>query len=179
MTARETYTAGALVVRYDDGARTVTTWDATGQVTSTRAYTAEEDAAADAAAEAAQAAEAEAIRYAVDRAILDVIRHVSETAHADGEAWVQPVGAHDAYPAGITVTHGGKTWESLTPANVWAPGVTGWREVVAEGYPAWVQPLGAQDAYALGAKVTHKGQTWTSTAPANVWEPSVYGWSPA
>ena len=42
----------------------------------------------------------------------------------DGDPWVQPTGAHDAYAKGITVTHGGKTWESLTPANVWTPGVS-------------------------------------------------------
>lgn len=46
----------------------------------------------------------------------------------DGDPWTQPTGAHDAYAKGITVTHGGKTWESLTPANVWPPGVSGWRE---------------------------------------------------
>jgi len=33
----------------------------------------------------------------------------------DGDPWTQPTGAHDAYAKGITVTHGGKTWESLTP----------------------------------------------------------------
>ena len=126
---------------------------------------------------ARQAAADDAVRVAVDRAILDAIRHASESAHTDGEGWVRPVGAHDAYPAGITVTHDGKTWESLIPANVWAPGVSGWREVVAEGHPAWVQPTGAHDAYDAGAVVTHAGQTWTSTVGGNVWEPGVYGWT--
>lgn len=95
----------------------------------------------------------------------------------DGAPWAQPQGAHDAYPTGATVAHGGKTWESLIPANVWQPGVSGWREVVVEGPAAWVQPTGAHDSYALGAQVTHGGQTWTSTVPANVWEPGVYGWT--
>lgn len=105
---------------------------------------------------------------------------LAATAPADGEPWRQPTGAHDAYPTGRTVTHGGKTWENLTPANVWEPGVTGWREVTAgNDWPDWVQPLGAQDAYPLGAQVTHNGQHWTSTAPANVWEPGVYGWTAA
>ena len=45
---------------------------------------------------------------------------------ADLAAWVQPLGGHDAYPVGARVTHNGKTWESTTPANVWAPGVYGW-----------------------------------------------------
>lgn len=126
------------------------------------------------AARAAQAA-AEA-KAAEDRAILDAIAHTSATAHVDGQAWTQPTGAHDAYALGATVTHNGKTWESLTPANVWAPGVSGWREVVAEGPAAWVQPTGAHDAYPLGAQVTHNGKTWTSTVAANIWEPGVYGW---
>lgn len=39
---------GALVARHDDTARTVTTYGPTGQVTETRPYTAQENAAADA-----------------------------------------------------------------------------------------------------------------------------------
>ena len=96
---------------------------------------------------------------------------------ADGDQWVAPTGAHNAYPQGTVVTHQGKTWESLIPNNVWTPGVSGWRENVADGYPAWVQPAGAHDAYAKDAKVTHKGRIWTSTAASNVWAPGVYGWT--
>ena len=65
----------------------------------------------------------------------------------DGEEWTQPTGAHDAYPLGATVTHKGKQWENLTPANVWEPGVSGWREVAGEDedgtptVPEYVQPL--------------------------------------
>ena len=57
------------------------------------------------------------------------------------------------------------------PPTVWAPGISGWREVVAEGPAAWVQPTGQHDAYPLGAQVTHNGRTWTSTVAANVWPP--------
>lgn len=46
-------------------------------------------------------------------------------------AWVQPLGAHDAYAKGARVRHNGKTWESTIAANVWAPGVYGWQEVAA------------------------------------------------
>ena len=95
----------------------------------------------------------------------------------DGDQWVAPTGAHNAYQQGGIVTHQGKTWESLIPNNVWTPGVSGWRENVADGYPAWVQPAGAHDAYAKDAKVTHKGRVWTSTAANNVWAPGVYGWN--
>ena len=101
----------------------------------------------------------------------------------EGDEWRQPTGAHDAYPTGWEVEHNGKRWVSLTPANVWEPGVSGWREVVEDnddgtpGIPAWVQPTGAHDAYPVGAKVTHNGATWENTTPANVWEPGVYGWN--
>lgn len=105
-------------------------------------------------------------------------RYVTAIGRADGAAWVQPTGAHDAYPANSTVTHGGKTWETLTPANVWQP-PTNWREVVTGGgAPAWVQPTGATDAYAKGAKVTFEGKVWESVIAANTWSPTAYpaGW---
>ena len=41
-------------------------------------------------------------------------------------AWVQPTGAHDAYPIGAEVGYGGQFWRSSIGANVWAPGVYGW-----------------------------------------------------
>lgn len=117
---------GALVARHDDTARIVTTYDETGAVASSRPYTAAENTAADAAeAAAAEQAAAEA-KAAEDRAILDAIAHTSASAHADGETWTAPLGAHDAYPLGAKVTHKGKTWTSTTAANIWEPGVYGW-----------------------------------------------------
>ena len=104
-------------------------------------------------------------------------QYVTAIGRADGDQWVAPTGAHNAYPQGGIVTHQGKTWENLIPNNVWEPGVSGWRENVADGYPAWVQPSGAHDAYAKDAKVTHKGRIWTSTAANNTWEPGLYGWT--
>ena len=51
----DTYTGGVLRERRDDATRTVTTYDATGTVTSTRPYTAAENTDADArAADAAR-----------------------------------------------------------------------------------------------------------------------------
>ncbi len=175
--SNDIYREGSLAERWDDAARTVTTYGATGQVTETRPYTAPENAAADAAEQARAAAAAARARAELADAILDATAALMEGAHTDGAAWVQPTGAHNAFPKGATVTHNGKDWESLTPANVWPPGVTGWREVVAEGPAAWAQPLGAHDAYPLGATVTHKGKTWTSSIAANVWKPGVYGWA--
>ena len=115
---------------------------------------------------------------ATDRAILDATASLMTGAHADSQPWVQPTAAHDSYPLGITVTHDGKTWENLTPANVWQPGVSGWRELVAQGYPAWVQPSGAHDAYKTGDRVSFEGSDYESTIAGNVWSPSAYpaGW---
>lgn len=107
----------------------------------------------------------------------DYLRAVGRT---DGAAWVQPLGAHDAYPEGYMVTHDGKTWESLTPANVWEPGTSGWREVVEEGSgpPAFVPPTGAHDAYAAGDRVTFQGSVYESLISGNVYSPTAYpaGW---
>ena len=97
----------------------------------------------------------------------------------EGEQWRQPTGAVDAYPEGWEVTHNGKTWVSLTPANVWEPGVSGWREVVEEGAtPEWVQPTGAHDAYQTGDHVMFEGAEYVSLIDGNTWSPTAYpqGW---
>lgn len=65
----DTYRDGVLVARHDDTTRIVTTYDATGAVTSSRPYTTAKNAAADAAA-AAEAARAE---RAADRAAVKAI----------------------------------------------------------------------------------------------------------
>ena len=58
---------------------------------------------------------------------------------ADASAWpeyIQPTGAHDAYPLGYVLTDGGRVWRSLIAANVWRPGSQGaerlWEDVTAE-----------------------------------------------
>lgn len=171
------YTGGILRERWDDETRTYTAWDEDGVQTEQRPYTAEENTRADAEAEA-EARWQESVRLAeAQNALVVASIALAEAAHPEpGGAWTQPTGAHDAFAKGAIVTHGGKEWVSLIPFNVWEPGVSGWREVVAEGYPAWVQPTGGHDAYPLGARVTHNGQDWESTAAANVWEPGVFGW---
>jgi hypothetical protein len=95
--------------------------------------------------------------------------------------WIQPLGAHDAYPLGAKVLFEGDVWESTINANVWAPGVTGWKNLTGttpETYAAFVQPTGAHDAYNIGDKVTFEGHLWESLINANVWSPTVYpaGW---
>ena len=115
------------------------------------------------------------------RAMDDIARSVlAAQGITDGDEWVQPTDATNAYPKGWTVTHGGKTWVSLTPANVWEPGVSGWREVVDESgaAPEWVQPTGAHDAYQTGDTVTFEGQEYVSLIDGNTWSPTEYpqGW---
>ena len=44
--------------------------------------------------------------------------------------WKQPLGAHDAYNKPDRVLWNGKVWETTINANVWAPNVTGWREII-------------------------------------------------
>ena len=96
----------------------------------------------------------------------------------DGDVWKQPTGAHDSYPAGAKVTYLGKVWLNTTPANVWVPGVSGWREFSEPGaVKPWKQPTGSHDVYNIGDKVLYTGKTWESTTAANVWAPGVYGWN--
>ena len=44
-------------------------------------------------------------------------------------AWVQPLGAQDAYKIGDKVTYGGFTWISTADNNVWQPGIYGWDKI--------------------------------------------------
>lgn len=120
-----------------------------------------------------------AISTAPGRIAEENIRYLDAIGRVDGGQWAQPEGAHDAYPQAWVVEHNGKDWESLIPANVWEPGVSGWRELVApeEGPAAWVQPSGAHDAYKKGDRVSHLGGVWISTTDGNIWAPGVYGWT--
>lgn len=43
--------------------------------------------------------------------------------------WRQPTGGHDAYSKDAKVSHNGQHWMSDVDANVWEPGVYGWRAV--------------------------------------------------
>ena len=115
------------------------------------------------------------------RAMDDIARSVlAAQGQVEGDEWVQPTDATNAYPKDWTVTHDGKTWVSLTPANVWPPGVSGWREIVDEsaGAPEWVQPTGSHDAYQTGDTVTFEGQEYKSLIDGNTWSPTAYpqGW---
>ena len=114
------------------------------------------------------------------QAMDDIARSVlAATGQVEGGEWVQPTDATNAYPKDWTVSHGGKAWVSLTPANVWEPGVSGWREFVDEGtVPAWVEPTGAHDAYNTGDRVMFDSSVYKSLIDNNTWSPQVYpqGW---
>ena len=119
--------------------------------------------------------QAELDGQALDRAALDALASVVNS-RPDGQPWVRPTGAHDAYKLGATVTHLGKTWRALVPFCVWEP-PTAWREETT-GPPAWVQPTGAHDAYKTGDRVTFEGAVYESLIDANTWSPTAYpaGW---
>ena len=111
------------------------------------------------------------------RAMDDIARSVlAAQGQTDGGEWVQPTDATNAYPKDWTVTFDGKTWVSLTPANVWQPGVSGWREIVEEGDtpPEYVQPTGGHDAYNTGDLVTFEGVVYKCVIDNCVWSPTDY-----
>lgn len=91
-----------------------------------------------AAAEAAQIAE----QYLDARDGTEPVEDATTLADAAAwPAWVQPTGAHDAYPAGRIVSHGRKLYRSLIAANVWEPGAETvpsglWEEVTAADAPS-------------------------------------------
>lgn len=109
----------------------------------------------------------------------DMLRKQRETSGDErGDEWQAPDGAHNAYPLGWEVQYDGRLWISLVHGNVWAPGESGWREVVAdeEAPPLWVQPSGAHDAYQKGDRVTHDEAAWMCIVDNCVWAPGIYGW---
>lgn len=117
-------------------------------------------------------------------------RYLDAVGRTDGTAWVQPTGAHDAYPEGAVVINDGKEWVSLISGNVWMPGnpddpqsYRWWREVTdgddggdegdeESGVSAW-DPNGKD--YAVGEQVTFEGKTY-ECRQAHTSQP---GWTPA
>ena len=65
--------------------------------------------------------------------------------------WVQPTGAHDAYPKGARVLHKDTVWVNQIDANVWEPGSVGAETLwLKEG----AQPPATEPAWAAGVKYT-------------------------
>ena len=165
--------------RRDDTARTVTTYDETGAVASTRPYTEAENAAADEELAAQEDAAAQVDRFAaVESAVL-------ATVDLTAKPWTPVTGAHDAVPPqaervmddGHTYRNISGQWLSHSPYE-YPRGYECLDCEPAGEWPQWVQPQpGVVDPYAKDAKVTHKDQRWTSNLDGNVWEPGVYGWT--
>lgn len=98
----------------------------------------------------------------------------------EGDEWIQPTSAADAYPLGWITAHGGKMWTSLVGGNVWEPGTSAWRELASDPdvAPEWIQPTGGHDAYNTGDRVTFEGAEYVSKIDGNTWSPTAYpaGW---
>lgn len=81
--------------------------------------------------------------------------------------YVQPLGAHDAYPKGAYITFKGKMYKSLIPANVWTPAAyaRGWEQVAGKDVPTPPATPAAPawetgKAYKVGDLVAYKGKTY-------------------
>lgn len=104
-------TAGRITSAHDDITRTVTTYDETGAVTSTRPYTAGENAIADAAV--ADAARLDSIEQRLAR----IEAHLWPPVDPDAEvpATVPTMADYGGvWPAGRLLSDGGKVWRNVT-----------------------------------------------------------------
>lgn len=114
--------------------------------------------------------EREVLRDAPNQANKLAKEYAEAIGRVEGDEWSQPTASFDSYPSGSIVTHNGLSWISTAPANVWEPGVSGWR--VYGQVSDWIQPSGAHDAYTTGERVMYQNDEWESTIDGNVWEPS-------
>lgn len=177
----------------DDTTRTVTAYDETGKVTSTRPYTADENAAAD--------------RTVADAATLTDV--LARLARIEAHLWPSqpdPTSTESVptmadyggiWPADGLLLDGGKVWRNVTtvPLTTAPSGFHGttsqWDRLFVEvvmavpepepsEWPAW-KPWDNQPAslYAKDAKVSHNGRRWIADVGNNHWEPGVYGWTDA
>lgn len=109
-------------------------------------------------------------------------RSVVEAAAADPKPWAQPLGAHDAYPAGMVVLGtDGHRYRNDLGWNVWGLDVAAakWTDldaVVPDGPQPWKEWDGIVAPYMKGALVTFEGETYKSTVDNNTWSPTEYGW---
>ena len=115
-----------------------------------------------------------------------VVEYLKDVGRVEGSVWVQPTGAHDAYPVGYKVKHqiNGKdvVWESLIVANTTIPGSDPrwWKDLTTELDPnAWNPNY---KDYLIGDVVTYEtksyeclqGHTsqpsWTPAAVPSLWK---------
>lgn len=182
-------TEESVLPMWDDATRTVITYDESGATTSTRPYTADENAAADAAV--------------ADAATLTDL--AARVARIEARLWPAPPDPTDptdptitdregVWPDGGLLREGGIVWRNVsgvpltTPPSGFPGEPSAWTHLFVAvltpepeptGPLPWVQPTGAHDAYSFGATVTHTGRVWESTVAgerSNTWAPGVYGW---
>ena len=162
------YHDGILRFRADDTTRTVTTYDAAGVQTGSRAYTPAENAAADAAL--ASAASLTSIQARLDRIEAKLWPPQPDTTPSTDVPTLAAYGG--VWPAGALLLDGGKTWRNvttvpLTTAPSGFPGaVSQWAHLFVlaaaatqppvVGIPAW----SATAQYKIGDKVTRSGVTY-------------------
>ncbi len=107
----------------------------------------------------------------------DLARQWADAAgRENGDEWVQPQGAHDAYERGAVVTHDGQAFRNDHGGlNPWEPGTlnSGWTPIWPdEESGGWTDRPPADDTsqptpwqpsthYSPGDLVTHDGQTWS------------------
>lgn len=82
---------------------------------------------------------------------------------ATAPQWVQPVGAHDAWPVGALVSHAGHTWRNTAGVvNVWEPGADGpvptWTRIEDEEGEDMSAPLWRTGvSYITGEIISYEG----------------------
>lgn len=102
------------------------------------------------------------------------LEYLQDVGRVDGSDWVQPTGAHDAYPLGYKVLKDDSIWESLIPANTTVPGTDPrwWKDLTTVVDPnAWAPNY---KSYLAGDIVTYEGKSY-SCLQAHTSQP---GWDP-
>lgn len=62
-----------------------------------------------------------------------ISRYQRAVGRSDGDKWVEPTAAADAYVEGSVVAHGGADWVSAVPGNLDEPGIgEGWKKAKAD-----------------------------------------------
>lgn len=165
---------------WDHDTRTVTTYDETGAVTSTRPYTEAENAAAvdDTATLTDMAARVARIEAHLWPAPPDPTTSDDPTV----DDWD---GLGGIWPNEGLLREDGIIWRNVsgvpltTPPSGFPGAASKWGHLFVAVLTPEPEPTGAHDAYSLGDQRTHNGRLWESTVAGvrtNTWAPGVYGW---
>ena len=184
------YPTGQLVEFHDDISRTVTTYDETGAITSTRPYTADENAAADSVL--ADAATLTNLAARVARIEAHLWPAPPDPATPDDPTVTDWEGI---WPDGGLLRDGGIVWRNvsgvpLTTPPSGFPGVASqWSRLFVavltpepepEPEESGAQPWAEGVAYSIDQEVTHAGRTWRCKLAHEShigWVPSAAAWA--